>query len=292
MTISTENRKELEALLEFYAANGVDYALDEVPHDRFGEMEKARAESLKTAAKPSPSRPIETKTAPFQKEQPIISPEARQSVPDSVALEDARGAAAKADTLDALTDILNTFEGCNLKRTAKNLVFGAGNPKARVMFVGEAPGRDEDIQGIPFVGRSGELLNKMLAAIDLDREQDVYIANIVPWRPPGNRTPTTQEAELCRPFIQRQIELVNPDILVPLGAPASRQLLDTKDGIMKLRGRIKPYALESREIIAIPTLHPAYLLRQPGQKRLAWQDLLKIKKALAEKVTAHATDGD
>lgn len=293
-----KNQKELESLLEFYTSNGVDCALDEAPHDRFTEMEAARAERMgqTTSIKPQSSlqpKFHEKKSKSFQDantRQPVVAPAAKQSVPESVALEDARQAVNAANDLGALRAALEAFDGCNLKRTAKNLVFGDGNANARVMFVGEAPGRDEDINGIPFVGRSGALLNKMLAAIGLSREEDVYIANIVPWRPPGNRAPTTQEAELCRPFIERQIELVNPDILVPLGAPPSRQLLNTQDGIMKLRGRIKPYALKAREIVIIPTLHPDYLLSQPGQKRLAWQDLLKIKKQLDGKPTGKPTD--
>ena len=297
MSTKAQNNKQLEALLEFYASNGVDCALDETPHDRFSEMKAARAERLNTKKNQAPNTPAHTipqdqKTQPLQDtkpHQPIVAPPAIQAIPDAAMLENAREAASKADSLEALRAILETFDGCNLRRTAKNLVFGDGNPNARVMFVGEAPGRDEDINSVPFVGRAGELLNRMMAAIDLNREKDVYIANIVPWRPPGSRNPTLQEAELCRPFIERQIELVNPDILVPLGAAAARQLLNTTDGIMKLRGRIKPYILKNREIIAIPTLHPDYLLSQPSQKRRAWQDLLTIKKQLHEQSSKKST---
>jgi uracil-DNA glycosylase len=149
-----------------------------------------------------------------------------------------------------------------------------------VMFVGEAPGRDEDIEGLPFVGRSGKLLDRMLAAIGLDRTS-VYIANIVPWRPPGNRTPTPQESAICLPFTLRQIELAGPDVLVCMGGPSAQTLLNIKDGILKTRGRWFAYQTGTREIRAIATLHPAYLLRQPLQKRLAWRDFLAIKKALA-----------
>ncbi len=176
--------------------------------------------------------------------------------------------------------ILERFEGCALRMTATQLVFAAGNPNARVMFVGEAPGRDEDIEGFPFVGRSGKLLDRMLAAIELDRT-GAYIANIVPWRPPGNRTPTPQELAICLPFIQRQIELADPDLLVTMGQPATHTLLGTRDGITRTRGRLFSYHTGTREIRALPTFHPAYLLRQPLQKRLAWRDFLAIKKALA-----------
>jgi uracil-DNA glycosylase family 4 len=147
--------------------------------------------------------------------------------------------------------------------------------------VGEAPGSEEDRQGLPFVGPSGKLLDRMLAAIGLDRTS-VYIANIVPWRPPGNRTPTPQESAICLPFILRQIALVDPDVLVCLGGPSATTLLGITDGILKVRGRWFPFDAGVREVRAMPTLHPAYLLRQPLQKRLAWRDFLAIKKALAE----------
>jgi len=147
------------------------------------------------------------------------------------------------------------------------------------MLVGEAPGRDEDIQGLPFVGRSGQLLDRMLAAIGLDRTQ-VYITNVVPWRPPGNRTPTPQETAACRPFIARQIELADPDFLICLGAPAAAELMNNNQGILKFRGQWRDFHTGSRNIRAMATLHPAYLLRQPLQKRLAWRDLLLLKEAL------------
>ena len=191
----------------------------------------------------------------------------------------AREAARSATSLAELRTILDRFEGCALRATATQLVFADGNPHARVMFVGEAPGRDEDVEGLPFVGRSGKLLDRMLAAIGLDRTS-VYIANIVAWRPPGNRTPTPQESAICLPFILRQIELVDPDVLVCLGGPSSQTLLNIKDGILKSRGRWFAFHAGTREIRAIATLHPAYLLRQPLQKRLAWRDFLAIKKAL------------
>ena len=148
------------------------------------------------------------------------------------------------------------------------------------MLVGEAPGRDEDIQGLPFVGRSGQLLNRMLAAIGLDRNS-VYIANVVPWRPPGNRTPTPQETAICRPFTMRQIELCDPDFLVCMGAPAAAELMGNTQGILKFRGQWREFDTGTRKIRAMATLHPAYLLRQPLQKRLAWRDLVQLKEALA-----------
>jgi DNA polymerase len=192
----------------------------------------------------------------------------------------AREAVKSAKTLEELRALLENFNGCGLRATATQLVFADGNPQGRVMFVGEAPGHDEDITGRPFVGRSGKLLDLMMAAIGLDR-RGAYIANVVPWRPPGNRTPTPQETAICLPFIRRQIELADPDILVCLGGPAMQTLLGTKDGITRSRGRWFKFDTGSREIRALATFHPAFLLRSPLQKRFAWRDFLALKKALA-----------
>ncbi len=171
------------------------------------------------------------------------------------------------------------FNGCSLKFSAKNLVFGDGNPDASIMFIGEAPGRDEDLSGTPFVGRAGQLLDRMMAAIGRDRSNS-YITNILPWRPPGNRKPSLDEQAMLRPFIHRHIELVNPDILVFLGGTAAQQLLGSKDGIMRLRGRWNSYHIgeqgAGRDIPVMATLHPAFLLRTPTQKRAAWQDFLEV----------------
>ena len=204
----------------------------------------------------------------------------RCATPDA-AIMAAREAARTAANLDDLRKLLEDFEGCSLRNTATQLVFADGNPEGRVMFVGEAPGHEEDISGRPFVGRSGKLLDRMIEAIGLDRTK-VYIANVVPWRPPGNRTPTPQETAICLPFIRRQIELANPDILVCLGGPSMQTLLGTKDGITRMRGRWFPFDTGTREIRAMATFHPAFLLRSPLQKRFSWRDFLAIKKALAQ----------
>ena len=193
----------------------------------------------------------------------------------------ARAAADGAKTLEELRALLEKFEGCALHATATQLVFADGNPQSRVMFVGEAPGHEEDITGRPFVGRSGKLLDLMMGAIGLDRSS-AYIANVVPWRPPGNRTPTPQETAICLPFIRRQIELANPDILVCLGGPAMQTLIGIKDGITRSRGRWFPFDTGTREIRALATFHPAFLLRSPLQKRFAWRDFLALKKALVQ----------
>lgn len=192
---------------------------------------------------------------------------------------DARERAAKATSLEELEKALEGFNGCPLKATAKNTCFKRGSDAAGIMFIGEGPGRDEDIQGKPFVGRAGKLLDKMLASIGLS-EDHVYITNIVYWRPPGNRTPTLQEVEACLPFLNRQVELLDPEFLVLIGGPASQNLLGTKEGVMRLRGKWKECELGGKKRRALPILHPAYLLRTPAAKRQAWRDLLTLKTEL------------
>jgi uracil-DNA glycosylase len=209
---------------------------------------------------------------PTQRQFPATAPEA--------AVTAARAAAREAATLDELGARLAVFDGCSLKATAKNLCFYRGIPKARVMLIGEAPGRDEDLEGKPFVGRAGQLLDKMLAAISLS-DQNVHITNVVYWRPPGNRTPTPQEAQACRPFLERQVELVAPEVVVLLGGAAAKHLLEVADGIMRIRGKWREIEIGRAKVRAIATLHPAYLLRAPAAKRLIWRDFLAIKAALA-----------
>jgi DNA polymerase len=191
----------------------------------------------------------------------------------------ARTAARQAGSLEELRATLAGFDGCGLKATAKNLCFYRGAAHARLMLIGEAPGRDEDLQGKPFVGRAGQLLDKMLAAIGLT-EMQVHITNIVYWRPPGNRTPTPQESQVCRPFMERQVELVAPDFLLLLGGAAAKEILGVTDGIMRIRGKWRDVTLGERKVRALATLHPAYLLRTPTAKRQAWRDLLAVKAAL------------
>lgn len=279
------------ALLSWYRDAGVDIALGDDPVDRF---EESRREA---AARPSFAPPLRPpagagapggRAVPLPPErprlepaaQPVARPMAATVLPDVAAPENARAAAAAAATLDDLRGIMERFDGCGLKQTARRLVFADGQPGARLMFIGEAPGRDEDEQGLPFVGRSGQLLDRMLGAINLDRKQ-CFIANVVPWRPPGNRTPTPQEVETCKPFVIRQIELVEPEILVFLGGAAAAALAGTTDGILKLRGRWLTPTIGGRSYRAMATLHPAYLLRQPLQKRLAWRDFRLIAAALS-----------
>ena len=193
--------------------------------------------------------------------------------------------AAACASLEEIRAALDAFDACPLRKTATRLCYTDGNPAARVMLVGEAPGRDEDIQGRPFVGRSGQLLDRMLAAVGLsrqaqDRDSAVFITNVIFWRPPGNRTPTEAETQMCLPFLLRTIELQKPDVIVCLGATPAHRLTGRNDGILKLRGKWVTANVSGRNIPLLPTLHPAYLLRQPAQKRLAWRDLLSLRQML------------
>jgi DNA polymerase len=274
--------KAARELLAFYQEAGVDTPVGETAVDRFADPAPSAAAIVQPPTLPRIPR---ESTGSMSAPRPVIRPPEdsgngmKASPPPEVAVMAARDAARSAASLDELRSILDRFEGCALRRTATQLCFARGNPKARVMFVGEAPGYEEDKAGLPFVGRSGRLLDRMLAAIGLD-ESSVYIANIVPWRPPGNRTPTPQEAAICLPFLRRQIELANPDILICLGNPSAQAVLGTKEGITRTRGRWFTFDTGTRAIRAMATLHPAYLLRQPAQKRLAWRDFQAIKKAL------------
>jgi DNA polymerase len=268
--MSPEPALSVRELLAFYVEAGVDCALSDEPVNRLAEPETASRVEIREAATAQTPRP-----APA----PIHLPLGAESVAPDAVVATAREGARTAPTLAALRELMERFDGCALKATATRLVFADGNPKARIMFVGEAPGRDEDLEGLPFVGRSGKLLDRMIGAIGLDRSK-AYIANVIPWRPPGNRTPTPHETQICLPFIQRQIELVDPDVLVTLGNPSTQTLLGTREGIMRTRGRWFDYDTGTRLIRALPTFHPAYLLRSPAYKRLAWQDLLAIAKVL------------
>jgi DNA polymerase len=276
MSLAPEPAPTVQQLLAFYLEAGVDCALADAPVDRLAEPDSATI-----------AAPRENPAQRLVREMPAATPAVSRSeiapAPEA-AIASAREAARTAPSLEALRALLENFDGCALKHTATRLVFCDGNPQARIMFVGEAPGRDEDIEGLPFVGRSGKLLDRMIAAIGLDRSK-AYIANVIPWRPPGNRTPTPQETQICLPFIQRQIELVNPDVLVTLGNPSTQTLLSTREGIMKTRGKWFDYDTGTRTIRAIATFHPAYLLRSPSYKRMSWQDLRAVAKEL-EKVAS------
>jgi DNA polymerase len=272
-------RDELIAALQWQVEVGADEAIADHPVDRFAlAAEKAAQKAAqKTGTLPAAPAP---EVAP-----PAAAPTATLATNDAVAAS-ARSAAESATDLTALRDSLAAFDGCALKTTATNLVFGDGQEHADVMLIGEAPGRDEDREGKPFVGVSGQLLDVMLSYVGLSRDENIYITNILPWRPPGNRQPTDAEIAACLPFLARHIALVSPKILVFLGGTSAKTLLGRREGITRLRGQWYEYtspALENAGIAPIPamaTLHPAYLLRQPAQKRAAWKDLLSVRQRL------------
>jgi len=253
-------------LLRWYVEAGVDETIADQPVNRF---KKAEEKPLKVKAKGLPAA-----LAPSQ-------PPADAAPPSNGEVTAAVHIAQAAQSVDALRQALETFDGCALKKTATNLVFTDGNVQAPILFIGEGPGAEEDRQGLPFVGPSGKLLDKMLASIGLDRS-GVLISNTVFWRPPGNRTPTPQETAICMPFVERLIELVDPKVLVALGGPAAKSLLAQTQGVGRLRGKWFTYSTPklSHPIDATALFHPAYLLRSPGQKRDTWRDLLEIKRRL------------
>ena len=272
--MTAPNISSAAALLDWYRAMGVDEFIDDTKVNWFEAAATAKA----AAKQPSTESPRIAAPA-SQSAEP--RPGFNSIAPDE-AVMDARERAAGARTLEELEQALAGFDGCPLKATAKKICFRRGNDNARIMLIGEGPGRDEDLQGLPFVGRAGKLLDKMLGAISLT-EDDVYITNIVYWRPPGNRTPTTQEVEACLPFLNRQVELLDPEIVVLIGAPASHNLLGTKEGITRLRGKWRDCEIGGKTRRVMPILHPAYLLRTPAAKHHAWRDMLSLKAALKDK---------
>lgn len=251
--------------LEWQIAAGADEAIGEVAVDRFA------AEPAVPNAPPARRSPKAVTTAEASGGAPL-------SERSGALLAEER--AAKATTLAELRAAIESFDECGLKRTAMNTVFCDGNPSAGLMLIGEAPGADEDRQGKPFVGASGKLLDRMMGALGLAREKDYYISNILPWRPPGNRKPTPVEQAMCLPFIKRHILLAEPKLVVLLGGVAAGAILDTTQGITRLRGKWHELEVDGRQIPVMPTFHPAYLLRQPRSKREAWHDLLEIKARL------------
>jgi DNA polymerase len=224
-------------------------------------------------AAPAAAVPAQRVTAP-SRPAPVSRPAPAPSDDDSIG--SAQAAAAAAGTLEELRAALEAFDGCALKRTASNTVFADGTPAGGILFIGEAPGRDEDRIGKPFVGRAGQLLDKMLLSIGLDRNINAYITNVINWRPPDNRDPSPEEAAQCLPFLRRHIELADPALIVLLGAVAARHVVGPSEGIMRMRGRWLEYRVGTRMVPLMPTLHPAYLLRQPAHKKLAWRDLQAI----------------
>ena len=247
------------ALLEWQIELGATEAVGDVTVDRFALPDPI----------PSPKSGLVQSAA----DQPA-EPQTIAAVPHNPA-DVARGMAKTADSLDALRELMKRFDLCDLKKGARNLVFSDGIPGARVMVIGEAPGREEDREGRPFVGRAGQLLDRMLDAIDLSRSENVYITNVLPWRPPQNRDPNTAEIGMMRPFLERHVALAKPDILVVMGNVSCEAVLG-KRGITRLRGNWT----KAFELPVLPMFHPAYLLRTPSAKREAWADLLELKARL------------
>ena len=258
------------AALNWLVEAGADEAMGEAPVDRFS----ARAPSAVPKPTTDAAATVQRQNPPLAQIKPTtLAPLATDGFGSAMEI------AAKCQTLAELKSALETFDGSQLRKLATNTVFADGNPASRIMFIGEAPGHDEDKAGLPFVGRAGKLLDKMLAAIGLDRKS-AYIINVMPWRPPENRNPDPGEVAICIPFLRRHIEIAQPRIMVMLGAVAARHVLGLNDGIMKLRGRWLEYRIGTDMIPVLPTLHPAYLLRQPAHKKLAWRDL----QALADRL--------
>jgi uracil-DNA glycosylase family 4 len=257
--------KDPLATLAWLVEAGADEAISEMPVNRL----VAKAPAPVTLLTPAPVRPAVPAAAPQATSKVVTASPSLGSDP----IGDAMTAAAAATNLEDLNAAMEAFEGSALKRAATNTVFADGTPSGRVMFIGEAPGRDEDRLGKPFVGRAGQLLDKMLASIGLDRGRNCYITNVINWRPPENRDPSPEEAAICLPFLRRHIELANPGVIVLLGAVAARHVMGITDGIMKTRGRWLEYRVGDAMVPVMPTLHPAYLLRQPAHKKLAWRDL-------------------
>ena len=260
MTNTPLTQDEALAVLDWYRAAGVDTAVGDEPVDRFATsavVATRRAPVLAAAPLPAPAPPVPLVTDPAE----------------------TREIAAGAASLEQLRAAMAAYDGCGLKHRATQLVFADGNPEAQIMLVGEGPGEQEDKQGKPFVGRAGQLLDRMLGAIGLDRTK-VYIANMVPWRPPGNRNPTPDELAQCAPFLHRQVELVNPKLLVTLGNVPTQALFATAQGITRMRGQWKTLEINNWSGPVLPTLHPAFLLRTPSAKAQAWKDMLSLKQAM------------
>jgi DNA polymerase len=276
--MSATSLSELHAWLEWYSVMGVDEVVGEQPVDRLvPETRAGRAGPAAATAHPAlPAAAVGSVGSPARR----LPAQAHLLQSAGSAAASAREIAAACNDLAALEAAAGEFDGCALRETALNLCFADGNPDAEAMLIGEAPGAEEDRLGKPFVGQSGKLLDKMLATIGLPRSA-VYITNVIYWRPPGNRSPTQAEIAACQPFLERQIELLKPKIIVFLGGIAARGLLGVKEGVTKLRGRSFVYTTaDGARIPAMVTFHPAFLLRQPGQKRLAWRDLLALKQRL------------
>ena len=281
-------RPEIIDLLKFHIEADCADVLDDMPVNHFAEAEPTSPEhATPEHATPEMKEPadhagLQEDVAPLTPPvtPAVVTAQINSAAPQNSAAGDSATLAKTATTLDELAAALESFEGCGLKKTAKSTVFSDGVSSARIMLVGEAPGQDEDRTGKPFVGRSGQLLDAMMATIGLSRASNLYIANVIPWRPPGNRAPSVDELETCKPFILRQIELVAPEIIVLVGGTSAKTLLNTETGITRLRGKWQTLEIGGRDIPALPFFHPAYVLRRPETKIDVWADLCALKQKL------------
>ena len=281
-------RPEIIDLLKFHIEADCADVLDDMPVNHFAEAEPTSPEhATPEHATPEMKEPadhagLQEDVAPLTPPvtPAVVTAQINPAAPQNSAAGDSATLAKTATTLDELAAALESFEGCGLKKTAKSTVFSDGVSSARIMLVGEAPGQDEDRTGKPFVGRSGQLLDAMMATIGLSRASNLYIANVIPWRPPGNRAPSVDELETCKPFIMRQIELVAPEIIVLVGGTSAKTLLNTETGITRLRGKWQSLEIGGRNIPALPFFHPAYVLRRPETKVDVWADLCALKQKL------------
>lgn len=279
MTANAEpDRAELEQLLRFYADSGLDFALDAEPSDRFAapaEPSRPAATQVPAPSAPSPEMATPPVAAPANSAQPA-------RIPDDQAVELAQRTAAAAGDLDALRAGVEAFDGCNLKRSARSTIFEGGTRGAELMLIGAAPSRDDDKNGEAFSGIDGILLGKMLAAIGVDKQTDIYAGFCVPWTVPGGERPTALHMKICAPLLHRQIALARPRAIVALGNAASQHLLTSKETITKLRGTWAEADFGAGPVPITALFDPAFLQRQPSFKRMAWLDLLALKKRLTQ----------
>lgn len=281
------DRPEIIDLLKFHIEAGCADVLNNTPVNHFSDVELSSTEPVAPetrepatyAGLQEGASPLATLAVPSVTPA-VVAAQISAAAPQNGAAGDSTTLAKNASTLDELAAALDSFEGCGLKKTAKSTVFSDGVSSARVMLVGEAPGQDEDRTGKPFVGRSGQLLDAMMETIGLSRASNLYIANVIPWRPPGNRAPSVDELEICKPFILRQIELAAPEFIVLVGGTSAKTLLNTETGITRLRGKWQTLEIGGRNIPALPFFHPAYVLRRPETKVDVWADLCALKQKL------------
>ncbi len=282
----------MKEALQFYIDNDLNEAISEKSQNYFLQKDipkknvekKAPEVQIKTIEKPIIKPIFSTSDALGQlaKKSQNMSNQNQEFLSLNEIIAKAKKIANACQNLDELRSALEKFDGCNLKKMATNLVFADGNPKAKVMVIGEAPGNNEDLQGIPFCGDSGKLLDEIFRSIDLSRKENLYITNVIFWRPPGNRRPTDEELAICKPFVERHIQLVDPKVIVLVGATSMAAILENNEPVSKIRGQLMDFSASflPKKIKTFAIFHPSYLLRQPSKKRIAWVDMLTLEKFL------------